>query len=124
MENTSDSARDEDVKRAVRMIGSGLDILLSRFDYGEPIPVAELLAARAERFGGSLTDAEAVVLTRFAEGEEVDGIAEFRGVKRRTIENQLSTAVQKLGFRDRRELKGYLEGVRETTARRRADAGG
>lgn len=116
--------RDEDVRRAVRMIGSGLDILLSRFDAGEPIPIAELLAARAERFGGSLTDAEAVVLTRFAEGEEVDGIAEFRGVKKRTIQNQLSAAVQKLGFRDRRELKGYLEGVREMSARRRSDAGG
>lgn len=106
------------------MIRSGLDILLNRFDGGEPIPVSELLAARAERFGGSLTDAETAVLTRYADGETVASIAESRRVRRRTVENQLSTAVQKLGFSDRRELNGYLEGVRETSARRRAGAGG
>lgn len=102
------------------MIRAGLDILLSRFDGGEPIPVSDLLAARAERFGGSLTDAETAVLTRYAEGETVESIAESRRVRKRTVENQLSTAIQKLGFSDRRELKGYLEGVRETSARMRA----
>ena len=119
-----DRERDEEIRKAVGMIRAGLDILLSRFDDGEPIPVSDLLAARAERFGGSLTDAEAAVLTRYAEGETVEAIAESRRVRKRTVENQLSTAIQKLGFSDRRELKGYLEGVRGTSARRRADAGG
>lgn len=115
-----DRERDEEILEAVGMIRAGLDILLSRFDGGEPIPVSDLLTARAERFGGSLTDAETAVLTRYAEGETVESIAESRRVRKRTVENQLSTAVQKLGFRDRRELNGYLEGVRETSARMRA----
>lgn len=119
MGDASDPARDEDIRKAIGMIRSGLDILLSHFDDGEPIPIADLLASRAERFGGRLTDAETEVLTRYAEGETAAGIAESRGVSRRTIDNQIATAVQKLGFSDRRELTGYLEGVREMWARRR-----
>ena len=113
-----DRERDEEIRKAVGMIRAGLDILLSRFDGGEPTPVSDLLAARAERFGGSLTDAETAVLTRYAEGETVESIAESRRVRKRTVENQLGTAVQKLGFRDRRQLNGYLEGAREMSARR------
>ena len=106
------------------MIRAGLDILLSRFGDGEPIPVDDLLASRAERFGGRLTDAELAVLTRYAEGESVDDIAEGRSVSKRTINNQISTAVRKLGFIDRRELTGYLKGARDAAAaRRRSDAG-
>ena len=120
MGDAGDSGRDEEIRKAIGMIRSGLDILLSHFDDGEPIPIAELLANRAERRGSRLTDAETEVLTRYAEGETVEMIAESRGVSTRTIDNQIAAAVQKLGFGDRRELVGYLEGVREATARRPA----
>ena len=109
--------RDDEIRKAIGMIRSGLVILTSHFDDGEPIPIAELLAARAERFGNRLTDAEADVLTRFARGEKPDAIAESRKVAERTVNNQISSAVGKLGFDNRRELVGYLEGVRETAAR-------
>ena len=99
------------------MIRSGLVILTSRFDDGEPIPVADLLAARAERFGNRLTETEAEVITRFARGESPAAIAESRKVAERTVNNQISSAVGKLGFDNRRELVGYLEGVREAAAR-------
>ena len=118
MGDDSDPGRDEEIRRAVGMIRTGLDILLRRFDDGEPIPVADLLASRAERFGDRLTDAELYVLTRFAAGESVDEIAQSRVVSKRTINNQISTAVRKLGFADRRELTGYLKGAREAARRR------
>ena len=114
--DASDPGRDEETRRAVGMIRAGLEILLSRIDDGEPIPTADLLASRAERFRARLTDAEFVVLTQYAEGESVDEIAESRGIRRRTVDNQLSTAVRKLGFMDRREMTGYLNGAREMAA--------
>ena len=96
------------------MIRAGLEILLTRFgESGAPIPLSALLASRAERFGGRLTDAEMEVLTRYAEGETVDGIAESRRISKRTVENQLSAATRKLDFADRRELRGYIKGVAE-----------
>lgn len=116
--------RDDEIRKAIGMIRSGLVILTSHFDDGEPISVAELLAARAERFGNRLTETEAEVITRFARGESPAAIAESRKVAERTVNNQISSAVGKLGFDNRRELVGYLEGAREMSARRRADAGG
>lgn len=111
--------RDEEIRKALGMIRSGLDILLDRFGDGEPISLAELLEGRAERFGGPLTEAETDVLARYAEGESADAIAQSRGVAKRTIDNQIAAAIRKLGFRDRRELTGYIEGAREALARRR-----
>ena len=95
------------------MIRAGTELLLNRFGGGAPIPLSALLENRAERFGGRLTDAETEVLTRYAEGETVDSIAESRRISKRTVENQLSAAVRKLGFADRRELRGYIKGVNE-----------
>ena len=123
--DASDPGRDEEIRRAVGMIRAGLDILLSRIDDGEPIPTADLLASRAARFRARLTDAELAVLTRYAEGESADEIAQSRGIRRRTVDNQISTAVRKLGFIDRREMTGYLQGAREMAAllRGRSNAG-
>ena len=96
------------------MIRAGTEILLNRFgDGGAPIPLSALLKNRAERLGSRLTDAETVVLTRYAEGETVGSIAESRGITKRTVENQLSAATRKLGFSDRRELRGYIKGATE-----------
>ena len=95
------------------MIRAGLEILLNRFGGGAPIPLAALLESRAERLGSRLTDAETEVLTRYAEGETVDSIAESRRISKRTAENQLGAATRKLGFADRRELRGYIKGVSE-----------
>ena len=95
------------------MIKSGLDILLSVLGDGEPVPIADMLASRADRFGGSLTDAETEVLTRYAQGESAADIAKSRRVSNRTINNQIASGVRKCGFADRRELSGFLKGARE-----------
>ena len=114
VETSNDPKRDEEIREAIGMIQSGLEILLKRLgEGGAPIPLAALIESRAERFGGRLTDAELEVLTRYAEGETVDSIAESRRISKRTVHNQLGAATRKLGFADRRELTGYLKGAGE-----------
>ena len=114
--DASDPGRDEEIKKAAGMIKSGLDILLSVFGDGEPVPLADMFASRAARFKDSLTDAETEVLTRYAEGEAVADIAESRGVSKRTVHNQITAGVRKLRFENRRELVGYLKGARDMAA--------
>ena len=105
------------------MIKSGLDILLNVLGDGEPVPIADLLASRADRFRDSLTDAETEVLTRYAEGESAADIAESRGVSKRTVHNQITAGVRKLRFENRRELTGYLKGARDAAAYLKNDNG-
>ena len=121
MGDASDPRRDEEVKKAAGMIKSGLDILLSVFGDGEPVPIEDMFARRAERFGDSLTESEMEVLTRYAQGESAADIAESRGVRKRTVHNQITAGVRKLRFENRRELVGYLKGARDMAAWRRAN---
>ena len=69
------------------------------------------LQDRAEALGGNLTRTELEVISKFIEGRSPETIAEERGLSERTISNQLRTGCHKLGFSDRRELKGWAGAV-------------
>ncbi len=73
--------------------------------------IEELLQDRADALGSSVTRAELEVMSRFVRGESTETIAEERGLSERTVSNQLSTGCHKLGFGDRRELKGWGDAV-------------
>ena len=67
----------------------------------------ELLQDRAAALGSRLTRTELEVMSKFIKGQTPEAIAEERGLSERTISNQLSTGSHKLGFGDRREMKGW-----------------
>lgn len=69
--------------------------------------IKDMLSDRAEAHGSQLTEAELEVMSRFIAGRSADEIAEERGLSERTISNQLRSGCHKLGFSDRRELKGW-----------------
>lgn len=66
-----------------------------------------LLSERATALGVMLTRAELDAVTRFLEGESPEEIADERGLSPRTVSNQTRTGCRRLGFTDRRELKGW-----------------
>jgi DNA-binding CsgD family transcriptional regulator len=57
--------------------------------------------------GNRLTRTELEVISRFIKGQSSEAIAEERGLSERNISNQLGTGCHKLGFGDRRELRGW-----------------
>ncbi len=67
----------------------------------------EVLQDRADALGAKLTRTELEVMARFVEGQPPGEIAEDRGLSERTVDNQLRVGCHKLGFRDRREMKGW-----------------
>ena len=69
--------------------------------------VKELLRGRAESLGARLTETELEVMLLFIGGRSPGSIAGERGLTEKTIGNQIRTGYQKLGFSDRRELKGW-----------------
>ena len=75
--------------------------------------IQELLRERADALGSRLTRAELQVISIFVDGQSPKTIAEERGLSERTISNQLRTGCHKLGFSDRRELKGWAVAVRK-----------
>ena len=81
--------------------------ILARLIESDGDSVRELLRARAESLGVSLTGAELAVMSRFIGGESPQSIGQGRGLTEKTISNQIRSGYQKLGFTDRRELKGW-----------------
>ena len=71
------------------------------------ISIKDMLRDRAEARGSRLTETELEVMSRFIEGRSAEEIAEERELPERTISNQLRSGCHKLGFSDRRELKGW-----------------
>ena len=69
--------------------------------------IKDLLRERAEAHGSRLTETELDVMVGFVEGRSSEEIAEERGLSERTISNQLRSGCHKVGFSDRRELKGW-----------------
>ncbi len=81
--------------------------ILAKLTVTQDDSIRELLRGRAESLGTRLTEAELEVMSRFVVGQSPDSIAEERQLTERTISNQLRTGFHKLGFSDRRELKGW-----------------
>ncbi len=95
-----------EIRRAISAIQLAQEILvgLSASDDGS---TQTLLRERSSALGTWLTRSELEVISRFLEGQLPEEIAEERGLSERTIGNQIRSGCRKLGFGDRRELKGW-----------------
>ena len=95
-----------EIGRAIAKIRVAHEIL-ARLTTSQDDSMKEILRGRAESLGTRLTETELEVMSQFIGGQSPESIAEERGLSERTISNQLRTGYQKLGFSDRRELKGW-----------------
>ena len=106
MEDPSRVEFQREIHRAIAKVRVAQEIL-SGLIVPDDESIEELLQDRAATLGGRLTRTELEVMSRFIKGQSPEAIAAERGLSERTISNQLSTGSQKLGFGDRRELKGW-----------------
>ena len=100
------SEDQSEISRAMARIRVAHEIL-ARLVESDDDTIRELLSSRAESLGTRLTETELEVISQFVGGRSPASIAEDRGLTEKTISNQLRTGYQKLGFSDRRELKGW-----------------
>ena len=100
-----------EIRRAIAKILVAHEILIG-LDLSSDDSIMDLLRSRAEALGNRLTDSELEVMVGFIGGQAPESIAEERGLSERTISNQLRTGCHKLGFQDRRELKGWGTAIR------------
>lgn len=107
----SDAETRREIRRAIAKIRVAHEILVG-LGLTSDDSVPDLLRSRAEALGNRLTDTELEVMAGFISGQSPESIAEERGLSGRTISNQLRTGCHKLGFSDRRELKGWGTAVR------------
>ena len=110
MEDTDSQDIQEEIRRAMSALRLAHEILarLATTDGS----MRRLLRERAEALGSRLTAVELAVVARFLEGESPEAIAQERGLSARTIDNQIRSGCHKLGFGDRREMKGWSAAVR------------
>ena len=114
MEDADGVNIQQEIRRAIARIQAAHEIL-ARLTVSHDDSMKELLRGRAESLGARLTETELEVMSRFIGGQTPESIAEERGLSERTISNQLRTGCHKLGFSDRRELKGWGVAVRGFT---------
>ena len=96
----------QELHRAIATLQLAQEIL-ARLTESHGTSIRLLLKARAEALGNRLTETELAVVTGFIKGQSPEAIAGRRGLSERTISSQLRTGCHKLGFTDRRELKGW-----------------
>ena len=110
MEDTYRRNVEEEIRRAMSAIQLAQEILarLATTDGS----MQRLLQERAEALGSRLTTMEMSAVVEYLEGESPEAIAEARGLSVRTISNQIGAGCHKLGFRDRREMRGWSAAVR------------
>ena len=106
MGESSDVDIQREIRRAMAKVQEAQEIL-SRLIVPDENSIEELLRNRADALGNKLTKTELEVMSKFIEGQSPKTIAEEKGLSERTISNQLRTGCHKLGFGDRRELKGW-----------------
>ena len=106
LEDSSGVDIQREIRRAIAKVREAQEILSSLMVSHED-SMEELLQDRAAALGSRLTRTELEVMSKFVKGQSPQAIAEERGLSGRTISNQLSTGCHKLGFSDRRELKGW-----------------
>lgn len=99
-----------EIRRAIAKVRVAQEILSGLIEPHDD-SMEDLMQERAEALGSRLTRTELEVMSRFIRGESSEEIAKERGLSERTISNQLSTGCHKLGFSDRRELKGWGDAV-------------
>ena len=99
-----------EIRRAIAKVREAQEILSSLM-VSDDNSIEELLRDRADALGNKLTRTELEVISIFIEGRSPETIAVERGLSERTISNQLRTGCHKLGFSDRREMKGWAIAV-------------
>lgn len=100
----------EEIRRAISALRMAQEIL-SRLVVTGSDSMGVLLEERAEALGNRLTHSELAVLTEYVKGNSPEAIAKERGLSSRTISNQIRSGCHKLGFSDRRELRGWSVAV-------------
>ena len=103
-------AFQREIRRAIAKVREAHEILSSLM-VSHDNSTEDLLTGRANALGSNLTRTELEVISKFIEGQLPETIAEERGLSERTISNQLRTGCHKMGFSDRRELKGWAGAV-------------
>ena len=111
MEAEEERDAQEEIRRAISALRLAEEIL-SRLVVTGSDSTEALLRERAEALGNRLTPSELEVITEYLEGNSPEAIAEERGLSSRTISNQIRTGCHKLGFSDRRELRGWSAAAR------------
>ena len=112
LRESSDVDIQREVRRALAKVQEAQEILSGLIEPDES-SIEELLLDRADELGSKLTKTELEVMSKFIEGQSTETIAEERGLSARTIGNQLRAGCHKLGFKDRREMKGWIAAVRQ-----------
>ena len=110
LEDSSGVDIQKEIRRTIAKLREAQEIL-SGLMVSQDNSIEELLQDRANALGGNLTRTELEVISIFIEGRSTESIAADRGLSERTISNQLRTGCHKLGFSDRRELKGWAGAV-------------
>ena len=106
LEDSSRVDIQTEIRRAIAKVRVAQEILTGLM-VPDDSSIQGLLQDRAAALGSRLTGSELEVMSKFIKGQAPEAIAEERGLSERTISNQLSTGCHKLGFGDRRELKGW-----------------
>ena len=101
----------EELPRAISHLQLAQEILFRLVESNADL-LQTLVQQRALALGSHLTEAQLAVVVKFLDGEPLDAIAEERGLSVRTVTNQIRTGCNKLGFKDRRELKGWSVAVK------------
>ena len=107
MEDSEDAEIQEGIRRAILALQLAQEIL-AWLTAPEDCSIQPLLRERARVLGSWLTRAELEVVSKFLGGLSPEAIAEERGLSARTVSNQIRSGCRRLGFRDRREMKGWL----------------
>ena len=106
MDNYDSPEVQREIRRAISALQLAQEILAGLTESDSSTTTA-LLRERASALGAWLTRAELDAVSRFLEGRSPGEIAEERGLSARTISNQIRSGCRKLGFGDRRELRGW-----------------
>ncbi len=104
----------KEIRRAIAKLRVAQEIL-AQLSSSDDDSLEEILQSRADALGNRLTRAELEVMVGFIRGLSAKQIAKRRELSERTISNQLRTGCHKLGFTDRRELKGWATAVSGTS---------
>ena len=110
LEDSSGVDIQKEIRRTIAKLREAQEIL-SGLMVSHDNSIEDLLTDRANALGSNLTRTELEVISKFIEGQSPETIAEERGLSERTISNQLRTGCHKMGFSDRRELKGWAGAV-------------
>lgn len=106
MEGSGRAQIQHEIRQAISALQLAQEILTGLTESDSSTTIT-LIQERASAMGAWLTGAELGAVSRFLGGESPEEIANEQGLSARTVDNQIRSGCRKLGFRDRREMKGW-----------------